>query len=110
MKEISEQELGKLISDSFGRNDILKDINANVMRTLKAERRRAFLQQWLRIVAFCMCFSFAIVMPIAAIYYFWQATNSLLLCAPFNVGMLFLLVVLTVEFNRLMSDFSFRRL
>lgn len=110
MKKISEQELDKLISDSFGRNNVLNEINAGVMATLKSEHRRARLLQLRHLAGVCLCFALGLTMPVAAVYFFSQAVDSLLQVAPMAAGMLAVLAILIVELNRLMKDFSFRSL
>ena len=106
MKEINDNEFDKHISESFAREDILQDIEMSVMKSVKAEARKARWAQMLRLATFCICFAIAIILPVAATYYILEASNDLYLNSSVAFGMFITFVVIAISGNKQMKKFS----
>ena len=110
MKEINDNEFDKLISESFVRQDILQDIEMSVMKSVKAEARKARWALLLRLAAFCIYYSVALLLPVAATYYILQASNDLYLNGSVVFSMLITFAVIVIRGNKQMKKFSLESL
>ena len=110
MKEINDNEFDKLISESFVRQDILQDIEMSVMKSVKAEARKARWAQMLRLATFCICFAIAIILPVAATYYILEASSDLYLNSSVVFSMLITFAVIVIRGNKQMKNFSLESL
>ena len=110
MKEINDNEFDKLISESFVRQDILQDIEMSVMKSVKAEARKARWALLLRLAAFCIYYSVALLLPVAATYYILQASNDLYLNGSVVFSMLITFAVIVIRGNKQMKNFSLESL
>ena len=106
MKEINDNEFDKLISESFAREDILQDIETGVMKSVKAEARKARWALLLRLAAFCIYYSVALLLPVAATYYILEASSDLYLNSSVVFGMFITFVVIVIRGNKQMKNFS----
>ena len=106
MKEINDNEFDKLISESFVRQDILQDIEMSVMKSVKAEARKARWALLLRLAAFCIYYSVALLLPVVATYYILEASNDLYLNSSVAFGMFITFVVIAISGNKQMKKFS----
>ncbi len=110
MKEINDNEFDKLISESFVRQDILQDIEMSVMKSVKAEARKARWALLLRLAAFCIYYSVALLLPVAATYYILEASSDLYLNSSVVFGMFITFVVIVKGGNKQMKNFSLESL
>ena len=110
MKEINEKEFDMLISESFVRQDILQDIEMSVMKSVKAEARKARWALLLRLAAFCIYYSVALLLPVAATYYILEASSDLYLNSSVVFGMFITFVVIVIRGNKQMKNFSLESL
>jgi hypothetical protein len=110
MKEINDNEFDKLISESFVRQDILQDIEMSVMKSVKAEARKARWALLLRLAAFCIYYSVALLLPVVATYYILQASNDLYLNGSVVFSMLITFAVIVIRGNKQMKNFSLESL
>ncbi len=110
MKEINDNEFDKLISESFAREDILQDIETGVMKSVKAEARKARWALLLRLAAFCIYYSVAILLPVAATYYILEASSDLYLNSSVVFSMLITFAVIVIRGNKQMKNFSLESL
>ena len=110
MKEINDKEFDMLISESFVRQDILQDIEMSVMKSVKAEARKARWALLLRLAAFCIYYSVALLLPVAATYYILQASNDLYLNGSVVFSMLITFAVIVIRGNKQMKNFSLESL
>lgn len=110
MKEINDNEFDKLISESFVRQDILQDIEMSVMKSVKAEARKARWALLLRLAAFCIYYSVALLLPVAATYYILEASSDLYLNSSVVFSMLITFVVIVIRGNKQMKKFSLESL
>ena len=110
MKEINDNEFDKLISESFVRQDILQDIEMSVMKSVKAEARKTRWALLLRLAAFCIYYSVALLLPVAATYYILQASNDLYLNGSVVFSMLITFAVIVIRGNKQMKNFSLESL
>ena len=110
MKEINDNEFDKLISESFVRQDILQDIEMSVMKSVKAEVRKARWALLLRLAAFCIYYSVALLLPVVATYYILQASNDLYLNGSVVFSMLITFAVIVIGGNKQMKNFSLESL
>ena len=110
MKEINDNEFDKLISESFVRQDILQDIEMSVMKSVKAEARKARWALLLRLAAFCIYYSVALLLPVAATYYILEASSDLYLNSSVVFGMFITFVVIVIRGNKQMKNFSLESL
>ena len=106
MKEINDNEFDKLISESFVRQDILQDIEMSVMKSVKAEARKARWALLLRLAAFCIYYSVALLLPVVATYYILEASSDLYLNSSVVFGMFITFVVIVKGGNKQMKKFS----
>jgi hypothetical protein len=106
MKEINDKEFDMLISESFVRQDILQDIEMSVMKSVKAEARKARWALLLRLAAFCIYYSVALLLPVAATYYILEASSDLYLNSSLVFGMFITFVVIVKGGNKQMKKFS----
>ena len=106
MKEINDQELDKLISESFARQDILQDIEMGVMKSVKAETRKTRWALLLRLVVFSLFYPVAFLLPIVATYYILQASNDIYLNGSVAFSMLVTFIVIVIGGNKQMKNFS----
>ena len=110
MKEINDNEFDKLISESFVRQDILQDIEMSVMKSVKAEARKARWALLLRLAAFCIYYSVALLLPVAATYYILEASSDLYLNSSVVFGMFITFAVIVIRGNKQMKNFSLESL
>ena len=110
MKEINDKEFDILISESFAREDILQDIETGVMKSVKAEARKARWALLLRLAAFCIYYSVAILLPVAATYYILEASSDLYLNSSVVFSMLITFAVIVIRGNKQMKNFSLESL
>ena len=110
MKEINDNEFDKLISESFVRQDILQDIEMSVMKSVKAEARKARWALLLRLAAFCIYYSVALLLPVAATYYILEASSDLYLNSSVVFSMLITFAVIVIRGNKQMKKFSLESL
>jgi len=110
MKEINDNEFDKLISESFAREDILQDIETGVMKSVKAEARKARWALLLRLAAFCIYYSVALLLPVAATYYILEASSDLYLNSSVVFSMLITFAVIVIRGNKQMKNFSLESL
>ena len=110
MKEINDNEFDKLISESFARENTLQDIETSVMKSVKAEARKARWALLLRLAAFCIYYSVALLLPVAATYYILQASNDLYLNGSVVFSMLITFAVIVIRGNKQMKKFSLESL
>ena len=110
MKEINDKEFDMLISESFVRQDILQDIEMSVMKSVKAEARKARWALLLRLAAFCIYYSVALLLPVAATYYILEASSDLYLNSSVVFGMFITFVVIVKGGNKQMKNFSLESL
>jgi hypothetical protein len=110
MKEINDNEFDKLISESFVRQDILQDIEMSVMKSVKAEARKARWALLLRLAAFCIYYSVALLLPVAATYYILEASSDLYLNSSVVFSMLITFAVIVIRGNKQMKNFSLESL
>jgi hypothetical protein len=110
MKEINDKEFDMLISESFVRQDILQDIEMSVMKSVKAEARKARWALLLRLAAFCIYYSVALLLPVAATYYILEASSDLYLNSSVVFGMFITFVVIVIRGNKQMKNFSLESL
>ena len=106
MKEINDNEFDKLISESFVREDILQDIETSVMKSIKVDARKARWALLLRLAAFCIYYSVALLLPVAATYYILEASSDLYLNSSVAFGMFITFVVIVIRGNKQMKKFS----
>lgn len=110
MKEINDKEFDMLISESFVRQDILQDIEMSVMKSVKAEARKARWALLLRLAAFCIYYSVALLLPVAATYYILEASSDLYLNSSVVFSMLITFAVIVIRGNKQMKNFSLESL
>ena len=110
MKEINDNEFDKLISESFVRQDILQDIEMSVMKSVKAEARKARWALLLRLAAFCIYYSVALLLPVAATCYILEASSDLYLNSSVVFSMLITFAVIVIRGNKQMKNFSLESL
>ena len=110
MKEINDNEFDKLISESFVRQDILQDIEMSVMKSVKAEARKARWALLLRLAAFCIYYSVALLLPVAATYYILEASSDLYLNSSVVFSMFITFAVIVIRGNKQMKNFSLESL
>ena len=110
MKEINDNEFDKLISESFARENTLQDIETSVMKSVKAEARKARWALLLRLAAFCIYYSVALLLPVAATYYILEASSDLYLNSSVVFSMLITFAVIVIRGNKQMKKFSLESL
>jgi hypothetical protein len=110
MKEINDKEFDMLISESFARENTLQDIEMSVMKSVKAEARKARWALLLRLAAFCIYYSVALLLPVAATYYILEASSDLYLNSSVVFGMFITFVVIVIRGNKQMKNFSLESL
>ena len=110
MKEINEKEFDMLISESFARENTLQDIEMSVMKSVKAEARKARWALLLRLAAFCIYYSVALLLPVAATYYILEASSDLYLNSSVVFSMLITFAVIVIRGNKQMKNFSLESL
>ena len=108
MKEMNDKLFDTLIRESFDRRHILDEINAQVMRDIKASARRQRLRHWARLLTFCFGMP-AILMAVAGGTYYavsqmqhWQDVLPLLASALFG------LAAIGWQFNKRLSEYSWK--
>ena len=110
MKEINDKEFDMLISESFARENTLQDIETSVMKSIKVDARKARWALLLRLAAFCIYYSVALLLPVAATYYILQASNDLYLNGSVVFSMLITFAVIVIRGNKQMKKFSLESL
>ena len=110
MKEINDKEFDMLISESFARENTLQDIETSVMKSVKAEARKARWALLLRLAAFCIYYSVALLLPVAATYYILEASSDLYLNSSVVFSMLITFAVIVIRGNKQMKNFSLESL
>ena len=110
MKEINDKEFDMLISESFARENTLQDIEMSVMKSVKAEARKARWALLLRLAAFCIYYSVALLLPVAATYYILEASSDLYLNSSVVFSMLITFAVIVIRGNKQMKNFSLESL
>lgn len=69
MNMIGDNELDKLLEESARRETALRNINMNVMRSVKQDVRRKNLRKWMGVIAFCF------TIPIMVVLYVYVLNN-----------------------------------
>ena len=102
MKEINDNELDSLISETLRREKILEEVNTQVMCTIKRQKRSKLYMKW-------AIFSFGIsaftVLPFAGIYYITESGMEKEVAFSFAFSMLIFLISIFYYANKFSAKF-----
>jgi hypothetical protein len=108
MKEINDQDFDALINETVQRQKLLEKVDAQVMQRVKRWKRKECVGEWARLLAFCFGLPLIIILPMASIYYSLNYMAHLTDVIPFAASMIFFIVVILVEANKVLNNFSFK--
>ena len=100
---MNDKELDILFEQSAQREQVVEQINAEVMKTVRRDLRLKLLRKWARLIGLCFIAPMLIVLYIYVLYTFMPAMNM-----PLRVVTLVLpLLTLAGVYGKQIRDFSF---
>ena len=102
MKEINDNELDSLISETLRRENILEEVNKQVMLTVRKQKLRKLFVKW---AIFSFGISALTVLPFAGIYYFTESGMGKEVAFSFAFSMLIFLISIIYYANKFSAKF-----
>lgn len=93
MKELNDKELDDLIMQTLEREDVLRDVESQVMKTVKVQSLRAKVRRWVRLLAFFFGLPVFMVLMLASAYYLIKLSDN----SPSVIGSMLVFTVTIIH-------------
>lgn len=103
MEMINDEMLDSLLDEASLRQMTVRQINDNVVKTVRKKSRKSKYKRMLRLLAFCFGVPLLLLMPLS-VYHYIGSTQFPLVTIAVTVGLLFFYIPVVMRLNEVFKQ------